>query len=284
MIVPTKLEPDGTVYHYRDGDEFWVPEIVTGRGGIYKCIATTGDITTKITRNADGSWDTADFDSHIPADFALRTSATVVAGKINPWEPSPKTYVLGDEVYLRTPTVDYTAYYVCAESTLSQPVFSVWFDGEYPLNPNNQGPEYIFSGIHNPGFYLVPRGSLTNMQYVPKWPGMLYLCTDPDARAIYAYTDGKGPDYGWDPYAVAEQRETALVIGMIIGWLYDPDDANPKLPPGFLACNGKKYQINQHTALYGVVGDTYKKQDDEAGTFRVPTAYNQIIFEGAHNG
>jgi hypothetical protein len=271
---PTRLEPDGTHYTYKTGDEFYVPDFVTGRGGIYRCLKN--NIITWIIRNPSGTFNTTDFDSHYPGDIEMRTGDA--APKIIPWVRNTQ-YTLGTEVYLRTPVVDYSVYYTAARSTVpAQDIFSVWLDSNYPLNEHNEGKEYVFSSIRNPGVYLVPRGDFGSLGTVPRWPGMLYLETS--TRTILAYTDGKGPVQGWDVYATAETRHTGLVPGMIIGWLWSDIEAGPPLPPATLKCDGARYLKTAYQDLYDVIGDRYKKSGDATNTFRVPTAYNQIIFTG----
>jgi hypothetical protein len=283
-VIPVKyIDYDGTHYTLAEGEEFYV-YLPKDHRTIYKC--TKPGIITYIRRNPDGTYDTTDFDSHITnGDFVVRIDdvSQINNGKIVPWEVdrSPEytfqqtVYIAGDE------HSNYNRYYSCAMSTLqpSQSVFSEWFEGDYPRNQNNGVPERIISGFRNEGFYLYPRGNLTEIQYVPKWPGMMYLCTE--NRTIYAYTDGNGPVYGWDAYAQAGTRGSQLVVGMIIGWLWSPDDTIP-LPPNTIKCDGTRVSKLVYKDLYAIIGDRYLQAGDDPQDdfFRLPESYNQIIFTG----
>jgi hypothetical protein len=196
------LQANGEAYHYDAGDEFYVMFPVT-RQGIYHA---TASFVTKISL-IPGGYDTTDFDSHLPAEMYLRTDGNDIVL----WEKN-KTYYFNnpnkggktDHVF-----VDwyYSVYYECVAESIEQPIFSIWLDPgpDYPpLNINNQIPERVTSGIHNEGVYLLPRGDLADLEFVPRWPGLLYL--ELGQGRVFAYADGNGPSqyFGWYEFARAD--------------------------------------------------------------------------------
>jgi hypothetical protein len=267
-----RLVPDGRIYTFNKDNLFYV-SIPTDHAGIFQCKKDL--ITTSITPKPDGTYDTTDFDSHINAsDFIYLTAPGT---EISEWK-SLKEYKLGDKVFLHG---YYDRYYICAVESISQDKFSVTVDGDYPYNEHNQVPEHIVSAIRNEGFYQYPRGSIENLQFVPKWPGMMYLCTDENDRSLYAYTEGKGPVYGWWKYASASISPPLFVVGMIIGWLWSDLDPGAPLPTGFIKCDGTRVSKVTYAALYNIIQDKYKQPTDpDDDYFRLPLSFNQIIFTG----
>jgi hypothetical protein len=190
-----------------------------------------------------------------------------------------KTYHLGDHVYVYD---SYAHYYTCIVEDIQQDDFSVYFDDKYPRNPHNLPTERVISGVRNEGWYLFPRGSLAEIEYVPKWRGMLYLCTDPTNRAIYAYTDGNGPVHGWWLYAsVGNIYSSTFIPGMIIGWLWSELDPRLSAPHGFIKCDGTRVPKQKFPDLYAVVGESYRQPTDPADdNFRLPLSYDHVIYTG----
>jgi hypothetical protein len=275
-----RLIPDGREYTF-DKDALFYVDVPANRQGIFRCLKDR--ISTNITPipgTVPQQYNTTDFDQHINASDPDFKYLTVPDGtEIVEWEPYPKEYKLNDKVFLKG---YYNNFYTCVIPSISQPVFSVVKDGEYPLNANNQVPELITSAIRNEGFYLYPRGPLAELKFVPKWPGMMYLCTDDGNRSIYAYTDGKGPIDGWDVYAKADDGARAVLkVGMIIGWLWSPNDTIP-LPPNTLKCDGTRVSKITYADLYAIIGDRYLQSGDDPldNLFRLPESYNQIIVSG----
>jgi hypothetical protein len=278
--APIHLVPDGRTYTFNKGDIFYV-NIPTDHQGIYRCRHDL--ISTSITPDPDDptKFNTIDFDTHVNSpvgdtdfEYLTRPEGT----EITEWVPRKK-YYLNNKVFLKN---RYDNYYICIVAEIEQPVFSLTEGGFYPFNPNNQVPERIVSGIRNEGFYLYPRGPLADLKFVPKWPGMMYLCTDTGNRSIYAYTDGKGPIDGWDIYAKADDgSRITLKIGMIIGWLWSPDDTIP-IPANTLKCDGTRVSKTIYADLYALIGDRYLQSGDDPADnlFRLPEAYNQIIVTG----
>jgi hypothetical protein len=274
---PIWIRPNGDSFTLKQGDFLYIDyDNNGGRNGIYKCVASiiVTSVTPKTTKPP--TYDFTDFDSHVnSSEFIIQTGTALPS--IVPWKPTPIVWHLEDRVYL---TGIYAHFYVCLWTEVTQATFSIFYEERYPYNSNNKAPERVTSGIRNEGWYLYPRGTLSNLQFVPKFPGMMYLCTDPDNRSLYAYTDGKGPAYGWDKYAQASDRGTQLVVGMIIGWLWSPDDSIPP-PPNTLKCDNTRVSKTTYAKLYAVIGDKYKQAGDPSDNlFRLPEAYNQVIFTG----
>jgi hypothetical protein len=271
---PIWIRPNGDSFTLKQGDELYIDyDTNGGRNGIYRCTASI--IVTSVTPKTitPPTYDFTDFDSHVNSNEFIILTPTV----IRPWTPTPTKWHLGDNVFVNG---IYAHYYTCLVDEVTQDRFTIFFEEEYPYNSHNTAPERVTSGIRNEGWYLYPRGTLVNLQFVPKFPGMMYLCTDPVDRALYAFTDGKGPVYGWDRYAQASDRSSQLTVGMILGWLWSPDDSVP-LPPNTLKCDNARVSKVTYASLYAVIGDRYKHDDDPADDFfRVPEAYNQIIFTG----
>jgi hypothetical protein len=277
---PIRLVPDGRTLSLNTNDEFYI-DVPATKQGIYRCVKDHIDTNITPIPNTDPQqYDTSDFDSHIArGDFICLTATSATPpNKIDVWVKS-KLYKLNDKVFLDT---YYNEYYICVISSISQSIFNIYQNGEYPINENNEKPERVISGIRNEGWYLFPRGRLTELPFVPKWPGMIFISTDPDNRAIYAYTDGKGQFDGWDIYATATARGSEVAPGMIIGWLWSPvDPNNPPIPSGYLRCDEARVSQAQYSKLYAVIGDRYRQSGDPVdGMFRLPLAYNQIIFAG----
>jgi hypothetical protein len=234
------LTPDGREYHYDKGDRLYVIRPET-HIGIYEC--TVDGIVTKITPD-----DTTDFDSHIRDGEIIKLTNGV---DIREWSPT-ETYHFDDEVFR---TGDYSRYYICQQVTLGpRPIFDIYVDGPYPINPNNTYPEIITSAFRNEGFYLVPRGSLADMDFVPKWAGMMYIATD--IGAVFAYWDGNGPTqyFGW--YLVAKIDE----------WLGTKVYSDGKTLEG----SGTKplpLRIKEAILDYNAADEPYKLGDCVYGTF-----------------
>jgi hypothetical protein len=275
----TWLSHDGHEFTFRQGDDLYIDydTVDARRNGIYKCAASI--IVTSVTPKGTipETYDWTDFDSHVrDGELVIRTATNPV--DIIPWV-AKTTYHLGDRVYVND---NYAFYYTCIVKDVAQDFFSVYLDDKYPRNKHNAPIERVISGVRNEGWYLYPRGSLADIEFVPKWPGMMYLCTDDDNRTMYAYTDGKGPVHGWWAYASVGSVYTSIFMpGMIIGWIWSDLDPGPTPPTGFIKCDGTRVSKFTYPDLYRVIGDRYKQPTDPTDDlFRLPLSYNQVIFTG----
>jgi hypothetical protein len=269
-----QLMSDGREYTLHKDQEFWVAHPLDHRA-IYRC-NMEGIATTIIPIDIPNDvYNTADFDSHVNKQEFTRLTGVADHPEIAAWEPTPKVYHNGDYVQVGS---DYSRYYKCILEQVSQVVFSIYEDGGYPINPDNGGEEKVVSGIRNEGWYLFPRGSHADLQWVPKYAGMIYL--DTSNRRLYVYTDGLGQpsDYGWYPYTYAAPPVANVIIGSRIGWGWT-SSSDPR-PAGWLLCDGSLLDNSVYSDLYAVIGNSYRLLSDPVGTFRVPTADDFIIYSG----
>jgi hypothetical protein len=254
------IRPNGDEITIKKGNDLYIDyDNKHGHNGIYTCMATS--IAVHVLPIGTDDYDWADFNAHIKnKDFVIRTDPADLPPAplqlIDAWQAN-KEYSLGALVYVNNV---YSVYYTCLEDGLTQDRFTEVYEEDYPYNSHNNdtGPERVISGIRNEGWYLYPRGSIADIVYVPKWPGMMYLCTDDNNHTLYAYTDGKGPVHGWWKYASADISPPLFVVGMIIGWLWSDLDPGTPLPVGFIKCDGSRISKTDYYKLYLIVQDKYK--------------------------
>jgi hypothetical protein len=264
------LPANGSKQSFSQGEWFGVPAPSAIRG-IYEC--TKDGVVTSVT-----SSDYADFQDHVDdGEFVILNDTTTLPtwhAYDSSQDPPLGVYQLGDKVYL---TGDFKNYYEAARDDLMQATFTIFIDGDYPLNPNNEPPEYVTSAFRNEGYYLLPRGDLYSLQFVPRISGMMYLALD--TNQLFVFTDGKGASgfYGWYPTARLDTW-AANGVGMMMGWLW-PTTPNKPPPPGWKRCDGTALSKITYSALFAIIGTSYG-EDVDANTFNLPEASNQIIYTG----
>jgi hypothetical protein len=74
----------------------------------------------------------------------------------------------------------------------------------------------------------------------------------------------------------------SYIPGMMMGWLWsDPaKPTDPELPPGWLKCDGTNVSRAVYNLLFNVVGNNYNDENTPGGAFKLPTAYNMMIYSG----